>query len=105
MLGLDAGICQKNPSSTIREVTNKNCVAPYFVDPKLKQAIYIQCLSQILFFQTANLTASHPNNRANARWLFRDSSHTQEIFVNFQVVSVLDCQSMTPWLHTDVCRR
>ena len=52
MVGLYAEIHLKNPSSNIREVkANKNCVAPYCGDPRLKKDIRSNFISNYFVFR------------------------------------------------------
>jgi len=69
---------------------DENCVAPYRINPKLKQHIRPLFASKIFCFQTRNVTANHPNNCANIWWLFWDSSDIWEVTSNLLLALILD---------------
>jgi len=59
LLGLYAGIRGKNTFTGICEVTtNKNSVAPYYINPRSKQNIRLK----LFCFRTGSFPASHPDN-------------------------------------------
>lgn len=71
---------------------NKKHVTPYGFECRSEQDIRSMITSTLYRCQAGTITANHPNNRANTRWSFSDSSNIRQVSSKIRVVSTADWQ-------------
>jgi len=80
-------------------MTSENRVAAHGVESRLTRDIRSTVVLIHTLPRARKRTASHANNRANVRWLYRGSADMREVSSDIRAVSTLDRQLLaaTPY--------